>query len=1173
MKSATQSQSYSKYNHPEWRNVFPLPLADKFYNLLQDRLHSAVENILFQGDTRFTLLINAISRKETQRYSRKESPAFIYAGLASQEDLLERGAKTRWGKTPGVGKKIETAWTYLAQTKIVQENSEVSKSYYELIKNGKLDLTGTCKIQRLKEDYFDKGTATYTEEMKAEKRILGNYFDLDQDLFISVPLFGFAEFDGVVHIIFKNDMLGLIDDNLPELMANILSGLPNAATFEELLVPKRIMWSLLRAFILEYDGLFLDWDMEGENVEKISAINEFVISTILSEGEDFDRATGLGGPTVIIHQLRLQEYYQQHRDYFKTRLEAGADVPGKIYQQYITHAVSSILVDSYAHNVSAHALSTLAWWYYRRAKLLRDEELDWDALFAFLQKDEDIDPKLLKDFANVIDTRRATRLQRDNQHSSDVPKENIRVEDGEKVIRYPGSLAREIAQLLRFLTEKGAYWSGVARDANVGGKVSTLYSILWYDFINNPFYVGTIAKTEDILKIHLRIVLYEPETETERTNNTLFHDKFFKPENAGIFATVDLSSPRPEFTSAKAKSHDDTLSAFVHKGDKFDYFKEKLKSKKIFFPGGIVGRHAFFTMIENEIRNVKHYNREELRTLQMDGLTIAIGIQECSLHGSSNKEIYRFSIWLDIPTRLGEDKNHLMLRKWEMLKGDIIAPVTRAPRLGGSFQDKVCSGFLFNGFFSHVQRGDKNPDRDNRSDTPRDENYFPWIRPACSTVHQEIRNGHRDYKISFNNPTKVVTIPDPNDPENDFITEIRPEVSPDLPKIGHTKKVFYLWRGENLMDWSTQEKLEGAEASWDNPARYTLVNLDTPNSETLEVLRRERGVVRIVHGIDKVTDDEARYISAYAQWLSILLKGEMTAFRLRERDEESEVGQAFYQFVLDPRSKSAAFYHYPVGSSLTGKALEVDQVAKNLTLTLDIVHKGDTIYSRDSEARYRNHGIFKSHFFPTDFNALDENQKTYRMLEMFEVLTTRICIFDNRIQHRLRIDEKATNGESKKNSPYKLMLRDRLNLGIYNEAMDPQASHSDAIPSWLSTLDEDDRKYVKNCHFLVMHLSFIESILDREVGRSNAGNVGFFIEKYIIPFVGMRDNFFLVITTGRGRREWWGTVGQEAYKEKGYTKFVLFRPVESLLAVVENSINMLDDIELKYRVTKVLYGA
>ncbi|MDV7401442.1 hypothetical protein RZS08_59035, partial [Arthrospira platensis SPKY1] len=89
----------------------------------------------------------------------------------------------------------------------------------------------------------------------------------------------------------------------------------------------------------------------------------------------------------ILRELKLRAYYRHHKEYFKKRLELNAGIPGKIYQQYITNAVTAILIDSYAHNVSAHALSTLAWWYLRRADLLHDEETDWEALLEHLKQD------------------------------------------------------------------------------------------------------------------------------------------------------------------------------------------------------------------------------------------------------------------------------------------------------------------------------------------------------------------------------------------------------------------------------------------------------------------------------------------------------------------------------------------------------------------------------------------------------------------------------------------------------------------------------------------------------------------------------------------------------------------------------------------------------------------
>lgn len=1141
-----------KYLHREYRNVFPLPLADKFFNMLQDRLQMVVENVLFEGDTRFSLLINIVGRSREQRYLRNESPDFVYAGLDMQKELLGREALDRWGKMPEDTAEIRQAWKYLAETTIKQENSEVSKSFYQKIKNGTLGLEDIGTIETLK-DYFAKDTKTYTEEQRAERAILSNYFDIKEDLFLAIPLFGFAEFDGVVYIVFKKELTKNFSPAAPEK------------------VGRSLIWTLLRAFIAEYDGLFLDWDLEGENVEKISAINEFVTTTIMNEG--LDEHFGLG-KAPLVAELRLLHYYRTHRTYLKSRIDTGEDVPGKMQQQYITHAVSSILVDSYAHNVSAHALSTLSWWYYRRAKMLRDEEVDWDALVAYLRKDKEIDENLLKAFASNIEKRREKRREQArnaNQLMADVPKEAIRVEDGERVIRYPGSLARELAQLLRFLTEKGAYWSGVARDANVGGKVSTLYSILWYDFINNPFYVGTIAKTEDILKVHLRIVLYDKETEEQRTNQTYYHDKTFQPENNGIFATVDLADPYHELHNDPTKTHDEVRSAFVKKGEDFDRLKDKLKAIKIFFPGGIVGRHAFFTMIENEMRNVKHYDRERLRELQENGLTVALGIQECSLHGSQKGEIYRFSIWLEAPSDLNKGGEHLLLRKWVMLRESIINDA-RSPKLGGSYQDKVCASFLFNGFFSHVQRGDRNPDRDTRFDTTRDQNYYPWVRPACSTEENEIPNGHRDYKISYNNPSEPIMVKkNPDDPYSPEREEIRPMPFPNLPRFGYAKKVFYLWRGETLLDWAASPKGQiKTDASWDNPSRYTIVNLpgNAPD-DAVDDLRHEKGVVRIVQGVDPASTD--RFTEAYTKWLSLLFGPGVTALRLDERKPSDPSLSPHYDLVLDYSSASPSFEHCPHDQGMPAHIRSLFSSSH----VVEIVHKGDEIEERRLEARYRNHGIYRSFFSPKDFNTIPEPQKTHRMLEFFEVLKTRVCVFDNRVQHRLRIDDqKITNGE-KTDDPYRLMLRDKLHLGVYNEALEKDAVGSETVPAWLSQLDENDCEFVKNCHFLVMHLSFIERILEHGLRgqKGDTSDVGDFIDRHLLPFVGRRDNFFLVITTGRGRNEWWSNIGGEKHKDKGFTRFVLFRPVESLLAVIENSVNMQDDIELKYRISKVLYGS
>jgi hypothetical protein len=952
---------------------------------------------------------------------------------------------------------------------------------------------------------------------------------------------------------------------------------------------ENLIWTLIRTFIIEYDGLFLDWDLTGENLEKVSAIFAFVNHIVFNNDEYFGMVVGDEKRPEILRELKLRAYYRHHKEYFKKRLELNAGIPGKIYQQYITNAVTAILIDSYAHNVSAHALSTLAWWYLRRADLLHDEETDWEALLEHLKQDPFIDSQIVDEFHNTISERvakrRAAELIPDHQGDQqqrvrlDSSVREIRPEDGRHIIRYPGSLARELAQLLRFLTEKGAFWSGVTRDVNVGGKVSSLYSMLWYDFINNPFYLGTIAKTEDIMHVKLRIVLYEPGLADEEPLRTAFHRKTFKPENDGIFAEVNLIDPRPSLHTRDAQTpHEKTLSTFVKKGKEFEHFREKLKDVKLFLPGGIVGRHAFYTMIENEIRNVKHYNHEELIRIRKEGLTLAIGVQLWSLRQNEKQEVYRISIWLDTPTRLVNDNNeHLIVRKWEALAGEIFDKKSYMPLLGGTYQDKVCAAFLLNSNFSQVQAGDRNPDRDNARDTGLHRRYYPWVRPACSALKGPEPYTHIDFKVSFNNPTKSKERKIEYGPyQYDTRTEETPILADNLPQIGLLKKIFYIWRGEHMLEWKPEfAAMAGTEASWDNPARYHIVYLSESLPamqdergqplDPLHSLRRRDGVVRIARGTISAAGEKERYAEGYKLWLNTLL-GSQPLYALRVMEN----GKPFYMLALQNDGGKLRFVEEdlenpPPEGSLNEAVLAALRKPENERFRREwpiaIEHKED-IAGTDGRPciRYRNHGIYKSQFLPRQHarNSVDKPL----MMELFETLATKVCIFDNRIHHRMRLD-KAQRGERE----YTDFLRDSLKLAIHKE-------HLPKDGNWLSVLSEGDRDFLQNCHFLVMHLSYIESILPAKIPHISAqdrSNVGLFLQKCIIPLVGQRDNFFFVVTTGRGRNEWWASLDEEAYKP--YANFTLFRAVESLLTAIENSVSMKDDLELKYRIVKILYGS
>lgn len=1122
---------------PNIRTVNPLALPGVFFDLLQDRLHSCVENILFQGDDRFTIFLEALPRNtnEAVYYRRDEGHVFNYVGCKKQKELLELNAPERWGNTTTPD---EEQWTNLATIPIDEQIVQVSSTIFNKISSGEYSINDVLPIFTLKA-YFENEAPVNSTIQQAERNIIRHYFDIENDVFIGLPLIGFAEFDGMVYIIFKKELLTSITTKSNE---NIL--------------PYGLVWSLLRAFIIEYDGLFLDWENVGEGIGKTTALYDFVYNIIEKKETYFlFQNTGPGNPK-ILKDLKLQEYYRHHKNYFIKRLDLGEGIPGHIYQQYINQSVTSILIDSYAHNVSAHALSTLSWWFFRRAKQLGDEEAHWDNLLAPLEKDPFIKPEILQQFKDQIDER---KKRKEGQGTT---RENILPKDGGAVINYSGSLSRELAYLLRFLTEKGAYWGGVTRDANVGGKVSSLYSILWYDFINNPFYLGTIAKTEDILKLKVKIILYDDEVQENRSEKMNYHRKTFQPENSRIFAWVDLSKARTDLTKKNAKSpHEETLSPFINVvEDDFEYLRLRLKDIKIFLPGGVVGKHAFYTMIENEIRNVKHYNREELKIMQEEGLTLAIGIQQCSLHESQAKEIYRMSVWLETPTRLKKGDGHVVSNKWASLDGEIFNKTEEseasikekaargenprtssfAPRLGGTFQDKICAAFLFNGHFSWVQRGDNNPNRDRREDTGRDRNYYPWVRPGCSVTNeaQEQPGEHIDYKISHNN--------NPNETQN-------------LPEVGYLKKIFYVWKGESLYDTGN-----AALSSWDNPARFGLIC--TSSEENKLKMRREHGIVRIINDDLSAIAPEKRLAYAYKSWLKTLL-GNPDFYALRVRDNGKEV----FTLALRNTHNAALEFHYqePNDEGIeTDIDLQLEQILekdnnKTREWLLDIAHKSDApAPTEKQEIRYRSHGILRTHFLPLDKEkpaAIDD----IKMLELFELLSSKVCIFDDRVHQRLRIDAK--------NAQYADFAREQLKMVVLQENATENKSN---LPGWIATLDEPTRLFLKETNFLVMHLSFIERVLQQanpNLSPNNASNVGLFLKEQVLPFVGNRDNFFFVVTTGRGRNEWWTSLDKAG--NEVFAKITLFRPIETILAAIENSIGMEDDIELKYRIAKILFGS
>lgn len=176
--------------------------------------------------------------------------------------------------------------------------------------------------------------------------------------------------------------------------------------------------------------------------------------------------------------------------------------------------------------------------------------------------------------------------------------------------------------------------------------------------------------------------------------------------------------------------------------------------------------------------------------------------------------------------------------------------------------------------------------------------------------------------------------------------------------------------------------------------------------------------------------------------------------------------------------------------------------------------------------------------------------------ELIETLATRICIFDRRIYNRLAgSPEEATSLQKERLELYRKHLR----LDIRNEEEE----------DWQVVRKDGFLKY----HFVILHLSFMEQMKGADGESYHEERVLEFIDEQILPD-GMTaeqvpNNFILVITTGRGRMAW----SDKIKENKAYARFTTFRPIESILAAVEDALQMPDDFDLKYNLTQLLLGS
>lgn len=1040
------------------RGIMAFPNIQEFYNELVDRLYMVLDQFFLQE--KFTILVNALPRDHDEgtkiympRYT-KNIP-LTYGGIPRIRELLEEGNYVQ---------ELDKDWNLLKNYRLEAVTSKVSVGLFDEYQELKFELkdidekgNGELKVYFQPELEPNEGHTPLTEPQMAEYNILKYHFDLYSYRYLSIPLIQFAEFDGIVHIIlsendYQNNFLS------KESKSGEVESSDNEPRKRRL--NERVVGNVIKAFSREYEGLILDWDIVGGAKLKQDAFLDSL------DRNKFYSERG----NEILKQLKYYEYYTKHRQYFEDRLRYSKQVPLDLRAQYRQIAIIHILLDSYAHNISAHSLTALEWWFRQRADLLRPK-----------QNADGSSP----DQGNKNGQPHVALLEKDNLS---IPLDN------------------EIHPLLRFLLDKGAFWTGLTRDNSFGGRIISLYNVLWRDFINNPLYLGTIAFTEGIVKININITLLKPVGHEENVK--------FKKEVIldGNFAKIDLT----QFVKAKNEKERKYFSHFVEEGDHFHAIKEKLRDYKAFFPGGIVGQHAFFTILETELRNVKHHTPQELDRIRKEGLTLNISIEDyevAPVEGAKQVQYFKIGVWLKHPIPVNKD---LMLLRPGRLYRDIIEEESFLPILGGTTQDKVCAAMLFNNSFASVEN----------QTTPRDKRFYPWIKAAGSPTI-EFREGDTlfDYELSARRMF-----------DDEFASSRHYFDNHFPPFEGYFKKFFNVWKGEFIYDVNDAEEFEKSFES-ENISRFKFIRTPEIDNKLFRQVR-EQGIIRIIH---QPTKDHA---AAYHQWLNRWLAIDKTpgGAGLLELSIESNVAA---QLACD--NGGIAF------RSESRKDLLLDVTPMQ---EINLVHRPEQHDQSGNKAvRYRNHGIMMTRFMQG--KKLNEVQSMDAELaaELLEVLGTSVCIFDNRVAARFK----------------------QLDSDIFAEQL-RCVIHEEDHDKWESEKQKDFFRY----NFLVVHLSFIESFKDENGEKKyDERDVKNFIDQEILNGREIPDNFMLVVTTGRGRTNWWEKLRNLARSgvkpgetaPPAYTSFVTFRPVESLTAAIENALTISDDVELKYRLVKVLFGS
>lgn len=886
--------------------------------------------------------------------------------------------------------------------------------------------------------------------------------------------------------------------------------------------------------------------MKSPNETDISAGGFFILST-----KEIDDGT-------------LKEYFSLV-NYLYLRI-SFASMNYRARSEALKAAIQSILIDSYAHNISSHSLNFLQQLFaYRNEKYLKKpfslphftklENLPLNKLAYYdlfnANKANCDDGENLKHYvalgqADKNNSAFESSLLEYMLYGQGSLKNGVSANDllkyveGKEDVKIPMPLDYAIAPLLSYLRDRGGFWSGIIRDNKATPSMIVSFYDLLMEMCNNPLFIGTIMAAEEFFIVHVYVNAYE---NREKENSHLLsinlkefiYDEMSKKtdESKKQEATAtenegqnDNETTNKEHHSKSYKFLNNTTVTnlnFVRLSSEHKDLREKLEEIKVLLPGGLVGKQAFFTIVENSLRNAKHINKEDRDAIKQNGLELHFQIENIpySKDDSDPKILYRIGISLNYcPEKSVSSETEPNNKEKRLLEGVItnsFEPILSAegkPKMGGSSQDKICAALLFNTTFSAVEDYHKGAER-----------YYPWMFYNLCEDKYSKHSPHAIYdKVSKEDKLKEI---------KEKQKAIKECSSDDASLCAYSKnlyiKFFHLWKAEDVKmlekdnNASSQSPNNKTDAFINSIPRYRIgIVPDKTYKKT-----REKGVVRLLKESQNGTDLAGAYQAWNTEWLG-------------NKELIIVIGNEKYQLQAN-NDKSNKY-----------KLVKTDDT----TASLKIDH--DEGAEKAEVCKLRTHGNFLKYLFEnktlSDLNEGCEI-KTEKYHELIETVFTHITIVDDRLYNILDSYRFNDGGELKKDK----VLKDNLFLNVFDETQ--------------NTYKKVKELYAKGKkrHFYIFHLSYIDDEI-KKLGLEGTTNK---YEAFIDELFGLEkkgknpdipSNCIFAVTTGRGRDEWLSQTDRHRAN-------CMHIPIEALQTAIQEGVMFKDDFDIKYNLCKVLFGS